>query len=164
MADLGMLSGVFKENGNIIKNLITGWNYFLNTEVVVGIPEENNSPRGAVNNAELLFLHDQGSPARNIPPRPVLRPAINEAETREKIETLMKDAAVSALVMGDKAGCEINFEKAGMIARDACKRWITDGGHLAPNAPMTIARKHSSKPLIDTASMLNSITYAVRKK
>ena len=162
MADF--LSAEFKEAGTIIKNLIEGWNYFLNNEVVVGITEESNSARGRVNNAELLFLHDQGSPAHNIPPRPVLRPAVNDPETKEKIETLMKNAAVAALVQGDQTACEQGFEKAGMIARDACKNWISGGGKLAPNAPATIARKGSSKPLIDTGSMLGSITYAVRKK
>jgi len=51
-----------------------------------------------------------------------------------------------------------------MIGRDACKNYIKAGNNLAPNAPSTIAQKGSSKPLIDTGSMLNSITYAVRKK
>jgi len=165
MADTQMLSMVVKESATTIKNLIEGWNFFLKNEVVVGITQESNSARGdAPTNAELLYLHDQGSPASNIPPRPVLRPAISQPEVRDRIQTLMRDAAVEAIVNGNKEKCEQNFHKAGMIGRDACKKYITDGGKLAPNAPSTIARKGSSKPLIDTGSMLSSITYAVRKK
>ena len=156
---------VVHESAEIIKNLIQGWNYFLNNEVVVGITMESNSARGdAPSNAELLYIHDQGSPDRHIPPRPVLKPAIAQPEVKEKIQTMMRDAAVAALVNGNMEKCEQNFHKAGMIGRDACKKYIQDGGKLAPNAPMTVAMKGSSKPLIDTGSMLNSITYAVRKK
>lgn len=156
---------VVHESAEIIKNLIQGWNYFLNNEVVVGITMESNSARGdAPSNAELLYIHDQGSPDRHIPPRPVLKPAIAQPEVKEKIQTMMREAAVAALVNGNMEKCEQNFHKAGMIGRDACKKYIQDGGKLAPNAPMTVAMKGSSKPLIDTGSMLNSITYAVRKK
>lgn len=156
---------VVHESAEIIKNLIQGWNYFLNNEVVVGITMESNSARGdAPSNAELLYIHDQGSPVRHIPPRPVLKPAIAQPEVKEKIQTMMREAAVAALVNGNMEKCEQNFHKAGMIGRDACKKYIQDGGKLAPNAPMTVAMKGSSKPLIDTGSMLNSITYAVRKK
>ena len=164
MANFQFLSGVFKESGQTIMNLIQGWNYFLKNEVVVGITEESNSARGSINNAELLYLHEQGVPSHNIPPRPVLRPAIGQADVKQKIEKLMKDAAVAALVQGNREKCSQCFEKAGMVGRDACKKYITDGGNLAPNSPYTIAKKGSSKPLIDTGSMLNSITYAVRKK
>lgn len=164
MANFQFLSATFKQAGQTIYNLIEGWNYFLHTEVVVGITEDSNSGRGQVTNAELLYLHDSGVPSRNIPARPVLRPAISQDATKSQIETLMKEAAFKALVQGDKAGCEQNFHKAGMVGRDACKDYIKAGSNLAPNAPSTIAKKGSSKPLIDTASMMNSITYAVRKK
>ena len=69
-----------------------------------------------------------------------------------------------AIVKGDTMSAEKEMNKAGMIGRDACKKYITDGTHLAPNAPATIARKGSSTPLIDTGALLNSITYEVRKK
>ena len=160
----GFLSCVIKQSGKTIMNLIQGWNFFLSHEVVVGIPEGTNAQRGPVSNAELLYIHENGVPDHNIPPRPVLKPAIADPPTKEKIEKLMKQAAVEALVHGNRQKCEQNFHKAGMVGRDACKKWITDGSHLAPNSPVTIARKGSSLPLVDTGSMLNSIDYEVRKK
>ena len=162
---MNFISGVYKESAKTIWNLIQGWNYFLKHEVVVGITEDANVGReNGMSNAGLLYMHEQGVPSHNIPPRPVLRPAINDPTTKMQIETLMKDAARAALVEGKHDVCAQNFERAGMIGRDACKRWISDGGHLAPNAPATIEKKGSSKPLVDTGSMLGSITYAVRKK
>ncbi len=163
MANIFQLKGELKENGQTIWNLIQGWLFFLQYEVVVGITEESNSGRGSINNAELLYLHECGVPSHNIPARPVLKPAIGAENTKNKIETIMRDAALEALVYGNRQKAEQEFHKAGMIGRDACKAWIT-GGNLAPNAPSTIRKKGSSRPLIDTASMMNSITYAVRKK
>lgn len=164
MADLGFLSTVAKHYGGVLKNLIEGWNYYLNTEVVVGITQESNGSRGEVTNAELLYIHTNGSAPNNIPPRPVLEPAIAQPETQAQIKVLLRDAAVAAMVQGNKEKCEQDFAKAGMVGASACKKYITDGTNLAPNAPSTIRQKGSSKPLIDTASMMNSITYAVRKK
>lgn len=167
------ISGQYKESAEDVWHLILGWKFFLENEVVVGIPEETNVSReDGINNAGLLYLHEQGVPSHNIPPRPVLQPAIAQNSVKERIETLMRDAAYAALVDGDMGKAKDNFEKAGMVGRDACKNYITAGTNLAPNAPSTIARKMAKGdnkrgapvPLVDTGSMLNSITYVVRKK
>jgi len=163
VAGMMTLAGIFKENGRTIYNLIQGWMFFLHTEVVVGITEESNSARGSINNAELLYLHECGVPSHNIPSRPVLKPAIAQDAVKEQIEKLMRDAAEEALVHGDWHKAEQCFEKAGMVGRDACKSYIA-GGVPPPNAPSTIAKKGSSLPLVDTGSMMGSITYAVRRK
>ena len=170
---LGFISGDYREKAEIVWNLIQGWKFFYENEVVVGIPEEENVAReNGMTNAGLLYLHEQGVPSHNIPPRPVLKPAIAREDVKGKIETLMRDAAESALVDGNVDNAKVCFEKAGMVGRDACKKYITEGTHLTPNAPSTIERKmekgNNKKgapvPLVDTASMLNSITYAVRRK
>ena len=160
-----LIKGQYVESAKTILGLIEGWKFFAQNEVVVGITEDSNAERDeGISNAQLLYLHEQGIPSHNIPPRPVLDPAIMQDEVQSKIESLMKDAAKQALLNGDREAAEKDFHKAGMVGRDACKKWITDGNNLAPNAPSTIAKKGSSKPLVDTGSMLNSITYAVRKK
>ena len=160
-----LMECVVKENGNIIKNLIEGWNYFLHTEVVVGIPEDSNVTREhGVSNAGLLYLHEKGVPSRNIPARPVLKPAIRDAVTQQRIKKLLRDAAKEALVHGNKAKCEMNFHKAGMVGRDACKNWIQSNSHLAANKESTVLRKGFNHPLVETGSLVGSITYAVRKK
>jgi len=157
------LAMTFKENGEELLKMIEAWKYFNETEVIVGITEESNSDRGSVNNAELLYLHECGVPSHNIPPRPVLKPAIAQPEVAESIKTMMSEGMKAALVHGDKEACGQYYERAGMLGRDACKDYIA-GGVPPPNAPSTIRRKGSSLPLVDTGSMMNSITYAVRKK
>ena len=157
-------SGVYKESAQTIWNLILGWKFFLETEVVVGIPEEFNVGEGnGFTSAGLLYMHEQGVPSHNIPPRPVLGPALAQGDVQEQIKLLMMEAAEAALANGDRDTAKANFEKAGMIGATACRDYIKSGS-LAPNAPSTIARKGSSTPLIDTGAMLGSINYAVRKK
>lgn len=169
-----------KEGGKLVWNLVMGWKHFAENEVVVGITEETASRGGPINNAELLYLHSNGVPSHNIPARPVLEPALAEDDVREQIQDLMKSAAESALVFGDTEACDAKWEKAGMVARDACKKRILSG-IPPPNAPSTMARKMAKAkkkpskvaeengaggaiPLIDTGAMMNAITYAVRRK
>lgn len=158
------IKGDYKESAETIWNLILGWKFFLENEVVVGIPEEFNvGEANGFTSAGLLYFHEQGCPSHNIPPRPVLHPALAQADVKDQLETLMREAAEAALVDGEVQTAKDNFEKAGMIGADACRAYILGGG-LAPNAPSTIAKKGSSKPLIDTGAMFGSINYAVRRK
>lgn len=162
--DIPFIDGEYKESANTIWNLIRSWMFFLRTEVVVGIPEEFNvGEANGFTSAGLLYMHEQGVPSHNIPPRPVLGPALSQADVSEQIKLLMSEAMEAALANGDLETAKENYEKAGMVGRDACKAYITGGG-LAPNAPSTIAKKGSSNPLIDTGAMYGSINYAVRRK
>ena len=145
----------------------------MNMEVVVGITEESNASReGGITNSQLLYLQEHGIPSHNVPPRPVLEPAIAQEGTREKIAQMMKDGLHEAIWNGNPQRAQTCYEKAGMLGRDACKDYILAGDNVAPNAPSTIARKLAKSksgqgkciPLVDTGSMLNSITYAVRRK
>ena len=145
---------VFRESVDFIKNMVKGVAYVATHEVVVGAEGEHS---------DLLYLHEAGVPSRNIPPRPVLEPALGQKEVKKSMGRCMRQAVFNA-IKGDLEGAENEYNKAGMVGRDACKKYITDGTHLAPNAPSTIAKKGSSVPLIDTGALLNSITYEVRRK
>ena len=146
---------VYKQAVNHVKKMVRGAAWIATHEVVVGAEGEHS---------DLLYLHEAGVPSRNIPPRPVLEPALGQKEVKKSMSGCMRQALFEAVVKGSIDGAENELEKAGMIGRDACKKYITDGTHLAPNAPSTIAKKGSSTPLIDTGALLNSITYEVRRK
>ena len=134
------------------------------TQVLVGIPAANTSRKdGPISNAALGYIHEMGSPARNIPARPWLGPPVNR----------MKDEAAAML----KQAAELRFDgktpeadqvlnALGLTAQNKVKANLVAGGDpaFAPNAPSTIARKGSDSPLINTAQLLNSITYVLRKK
>lgn len=149
----------FKENVQAIGNLIKGFQFISQYQVVVGIPKEGG---GDTRNVDLLYLHENGSPARNIPPRPVLKIGLSGKDTQQKINQLLRQGAVIAL-MGNVEKAMTYYEKAGLVGVAAVKGTFGSGA-LAPNAPSTIARKGSSAPLIDTGALQASITYAVRKK
>lgn len=141
-----------KESKNIIKNLVKGWSYIAHHEVVV----TNKDP--------LLYMHEAGVPSKNIPPRPVIHPAMSEYKTRKQLQRYYRSAMLRAMVFGDINGAEAELKKMGMAGMNACKKYITDGTHLTPNSPVTIARKGSSVPLIDTGHLVNSFDYEIRRK
>jgi hypothetical protein len=140
-------------------------------EVLIGIPEDasgRNDAKGTpVNNAELLFIHTNGSPARGIPARPVLEPAIKNDGARVA-EMLGK--AIDAAVSGDKGGVMPALERAGQYGENIAKAWFANPSNgWAPNAVSTIKRKNKgdasakTNPLIDTGEMRKSITHVVRE-
>jgi hypothetical protein len=116
-----------------------------------------------VNNAELLFIHTNGSPIRGIPPRPVIEPAIMANGNRQEITGELESAA-DAMIAQEPVRVLQFLRRAGMAAATACKKWFVDPrNNWAPNAPATIRAKGSDRPLIDTGEMRKSITYVVRQ-
>lgn len=110
-----------------------------------------------------MYLHSKGSPQWQIPPRPVIEPAITAKGNKEKITSEM-EAAGKAALNGNRTAMRYFMERAGITAVNLVKAWFTDPRNgWAPNSPSTIKRKGSSKPLIDTAQMRNAITYILDK-
>lgn len=132
-------------------------------DVLVGVPqEEAGREQNGITNAELLYIHTNGSPANNIPPRPIVDPAIQDS--KEEIGTLLKEAILKALE-GDTDGAMAGMERAGTQGENAVKGWFTNPkNNWAENAESTIKQKGSSKPLIDTGQLRKSITHVVKKK
>ena len=52
-------------------------------------------------------------------------------------------------------------EILGARAAAACQKYISDGVHFLPLSPVTIAKKGSSVPLVDTGQLKSSITYRI---
>lgn len=134
------------------------------TAVMVGIQAANAGRReGPIGNAQLGYIAEHGSPAKNIPARPWLIPVVNRL--KDQAVAMLKQAAEFDLG-GEPAKAQNQLNALGLMAQSALKANITAGGDpaFAPNAPATIARKGSSRPLVDTAQLLNSITYVIRKR
>ena len=106
-----------------------------------------------------LYIHSKGSSMFAVPPRPIIEPAIEA--NKKVIEAELKLAAAAAL-SGDKAATERHLRLAGMTAQNVVRAWFTDSrNHWPPNAPSTIKRKGSDKPLIDTGQLRKAMTYVV---
>ena len=120
---------------------IAAWNEF-------GVPAKN-APEGA-KKAFMEFWH--------IPPRPFFRNAIDGC--KEELQEFMDKTAI-AVEIGEITP-RIAFERVGIFMENKIKKSITETT-TPPNAPSTIKAKGSSHPLIDTAQMRNSVTFAVIK-
>ena len=111
-----------------------------------------------------LYIHTFGSPLYQVPPRPIIEPAIEDKTNHKMIDAELKLAAKAALE-GKKTEMKNHLRRAGMIAQNVVRAWFTNPkNNWAPNAPSTIARKGSDKPLIDTGDLRKSITYVVEVK
>jgi hypothetical protein len=137
-----------------------------NIDVLIGIPQAEDSRAGEVGNAELLFIHTNGSPLRNIPARPVIEPAL---EDDAPVITDILAEATKAMLEGNEDKAFTLLEKAGLEGQGASQDWFDNPKNgWAPNSPTVIAAKLKKggtepKPLIDTGEMRKSITYVVRK-
>lgn len=133
-------------------------------DVLVGIPQvysERLDAEDNLNNAELAYLHTEGSPAQRIPARPFLQPSI-KANVREIAE--LQKLIIKAALAGKANLAFKNQEKLGLFAQIEAQNWFNDPrNNWAPNAPSTIRRKKSDRPLIDTGELRKSIQYVIRE-
>lgn len=137
-----------------------------NKDVLVGIPESKDSrDDGEFGNAAIGYINENGSPAQNIPPRPHLKPGVRSVE--QEYLPHLKAAALKALE-GNAEGAITSLDRAGTVAANGVKRYITITG-FTPLADATIANRlrrgrTGNKPLIDTGEYRRSITHVVRDK
>lgn len=155
--------------------------------VMVGVPDEGAGRKeGAITNAALAYIHENGAPEVNIPPRPFLKPTVRKEQAI--IVKMMKSAGTIAL--SGKSPLP-TFNALGLKISSAVKRTITAGippplaastvaGRIgrrksgtwrAKRRAMVAANVAANKapgegiftPLIDTGSLRNSITYVIRR-
>jgi hypothetical protein len=91
-----------------------------------------------------------------IPPRPFVR-GFADGKREQIAKTLEK---IGNLVAGGKLKAEMAMARIGEYGQSGVKSYIRNGSFTS-NADSTIAKKGSSKPLIDTGTLRNSIRYQV---
>jgi hypothetical protein len=147
-----------------------------NTTVMVGIPSDQEGGTGKrtdgpMNNATIGYIHETGAPASNIPARPWLGPGIRL--NQRQWTALMKRAGELAF-SGKMAEADRAWNAAGLTAVSGVKARI-QSNIPPPLSPRTVARRVARRgggtatasdftALIDTAQLINSITYVVRQK
>ena len=155
-----------------IKNLEKAQEALTRMHVEIGLPES-----ASARNRFLLALHERGAPGAHIPPRPVVRPALNEAETQSAIQDGLL-AACKAAAEGDLDGVMAGFEQAGQAGVDGIHAYI-DSGIEPGNAPLTIhggwirnfvskrpvhvEGKGFDKPMYATGELYRSFGFEVKK-
>ncbi len=107
--------------------------------------------------AGLGALHEFGAPAAGIPERSVIRATFDAKQS----ELAALQAQLAGQIIAGKTTVERALGIMGLRFQSWCQQRITSGS-LAPNAPRTIARKGSDRPLVDTGQLVQAITFAVR--
>lgn len=108
---------------------------------------------------EVAAAHEFGVPAKKIPKRSFLRDtaSINERKINRNLNLITK-----RVVEGVESE-RLALSKLGVWFEGVVKKRIADG--IPPKLkPATIKRKKSSKPLIDTGQLRNSVNSEVRDK
>lgn len=144
-------------------------------QVLVGIPGDTPARRpdgthDPITNNVIGYLNEFGSPARNIPARPFLRPGVNAA-LPEIIERLRTGARLAVKFPLDPDAGTRALMAAGLIAQRSVRMTITNVIPPPLSARTLYARKHrkiaprqGEVPLRDTSQLLNSITFVLRNK
>lgn len=124
---------------------------------LLGDESPKNDREDGLTNLEIGTIHEFGIPGF-IPERSFLRSSFDKNE--EKYQGLLK-AGMKNVALG-KVPAKTVFEALGMKIVSDVKNGITQGSGIPPPlAPETIARKGSSRPLVDTGQLVASISYVV---
>lgn len=94
----------------------------------------------------------------HIPARPFLRQSVDDNVS--KINSFLQSKK-NDLVRGVSA--EQVLKEIGIFQKDLIQEKITEG-NFTPNAESTVKKKGSSKPLIDTGRMRQSVNYEIKSK
>lgn len=124
--------------------------------VKVGIVEGSGEHDG-VSVAEYAAYNEEGT--KHIPSRPFIRSWVDN--NQEQINKVMD--SVYGKVLNGEMSAEDAVKRIGAFGQSGIRENIAKGD-FKPNDPKTVKRKGSSKPLIDSGTMRNSIRYEVVKK
>ena len=148
------------EHNGGLKGFLERFREIGKPKVYIGVPtSKNGMHEGGINMATLLALHVLGAPSRGIPQRDPLRPPL--IANAQRYSDLLALGLKNALANGTDP--KLVYEKIGIVAANDVKDYFITGNFKALSEK-TIKAKGSSKPLIDTGELRNSISYEVRNK
>lgn len=140
----------FKDYENLLKNL-------QKVEIKVGILADSKNKEGE-SIADYAIANEYGTD--KIPARPFLSSTTDEES--EKWQKLIDDG-YDKMLGTQKFDMHQHLSKVGEVMTNDIKLKIANNVP-PPNAPSTIKRKKSSRTLIDTGAMLQSVNYKIGTK
>lgn len=124
-------------------------------EVRIGFQRGKASDNGT-DLTDIAMWNELGT--EHIPSRPFMRDSVDKH--KEEITEFMK--AQGKTLAGGASARKV-LETIGVFQKDLIQTEIKQGSFVA-NAPATIRRKGSDKPLIDTGQMRNSVNFWIGEK
>lgn len=140
-----------KALGKIVKN--------IDKKIVkVGLPDSNHDDTN-LTLAQIGAIHEYGAPGAGIPERPFLAVSI-----KSNMGDLHRLNAVNVkLILHGKQSLDGALGQMGEMAKGMVQKYISED-NFVPLQPATVAAKGSSRPLVDTGQMRQSISYVVEDK
>ena len=161
---MGITHTVFDKSGPIYKEMQAALAELNGGYIKSGFPDGKDPGPPMKSRAGAKPYDNMGEVARvaawtefgtaTIPSRPFFRTVIDSS--RDKIFDMAAKFADLALI--GKLSTDQAFENLGLYMQSIIRGSIRNGGWTA-NAPRTTKAKHSSRPLIDTGQMINSVTF-----
>lgn len=127
------------------------------SQVYVGVPSSNKDRKedGAFNNAEVAATMEYGTTDGRIPERPFLRNTI-----RANLDYFRRVNRVNIIrVLRGEITMEQALNILGVLAAGLVQKFIYSNNYTL--AESTIAAKGSSRALVDTAQLAQSITHQI---
>ena len=121
-----------------------------NKNLEVGFFEVSKYENG-VYVASVASFNEYGT--AKIPPRPFFRNAV--AKNSKKWNDILTNE------LRNSVDVELAYHRVGEVAKGDIVESIMQT-NTPPNSPLTIAKKRSSKPLVDTSFMRSSVNYKVK--
>lgn len=125
-------------------------------EVVIGFQHGDATEDDGTDICDIAAWNELGT--EDIPSRPFLRKSVDE--NGDRINELI-DHESGRLMNGGSA--EQTLKNTGLFQKALIQEKITEGD-FAPNAGSTVRKKGSSRPLVDTGRMRQSVNYQIRQK
>ena len=134
-------------------------------EIGVFTGKSHRKVQVGITNAELMFIHENGSPLRNIPARPVLQMTLDYANKNLVEPTVDKCVKIILDNGPDETLVERELNKLAIKLENYARKIIyLNDGRLAPNAPSVAKAKGGNHPLFNTGQLARSITCRVVKE
>jgi hypothetical protein len=126
--------------------------------VKVGLPDSSHDDTN-LTLAQIGAIHEYGAPSAGIPERPFLAASIrsNTSDLRRLNTVNVK------LILHGRKTVEGALGQMGEMAKGMVQKYISED-NFVPLQPATIAAKGSSRPLVDTGQMRQSVSYVVEDK
>lgn len=126
-------------------------------QVRVGFQRGDAADDNGVDMVDIAAWNELGT--SHAPSRPFLRKSVDDNHSR--ITSFFR-GQIKRMMLENASADEI-LKQIGIFQKGLIQKTILDGD-FEPNAPSTIARKGSSKPLIDTGRMMQSVNFVIKAK
>lgn len=148
---------------DIVGDVLKEFEKLPSYDLELGVISSNTSRKdtSGVTNAELMFIHENGSPLNNIPARPILDITINYVN-KELLDKIIDKSIIAFNKNFDENEFKKELEKNAIRIENISRKIIyANKGILVPNSPRVAKAKGGNHPLFDTGQLARSITCRV---